>query len=76
MVNEYSHLVSGAFPSAVALRTPAAAVTEVLVLDHRETSGEECVHYDHAIVFTRSDGYRFAFSAERSLQTDAAARRG
>jgi hypothetical protein len=56
-----------AHPSHVLLRTPAAAVTAISVLEHREAADDESVHYDQAIVFTRSDGYRFAFSAHSSI---------
>lgn len=56
-----------AHPSVVVLKTPAAAVVSVVVLEHRDSFDEESVHYDHGLVFTRSDGYRFALSAEHSI---------
>jgi hypothetical protein len=55
------------YPSTVHLRTPAAALSRIQVLDYREASGDELVHYDQAIVFTRADGYRFALSAQQSI---------
>jgi len=54
-------------PSTVHLRTPAARLSRIQVLEHREESGEELVHYDQALIFTRADGYRFSLSAQLSI---------
>ena len=54
-------------PSSITLRTPAAAVTSIVILEHRESHQDESVHYDTGIVFSRADGYRFALFAEQSI---------
>jgi hypothetical protein len=54
-------------PSSITLRTPAAAVTSIVVLEHRESFEDESLRYDSVIVFSRADGYRFALFAERSI---------
>ena len=43
------------------------AVDHIKVLEHRATSESESVHYDHALVFSFADGYRFALSAHKSI---------
>ncbi|MCB9897727.1 MAG: hypothetical protein H6825_06975 [Planctomycetes bacterium] len=44
-----------------------APITSILVLDHRETRGEESVHDDTGIFFEREDGRRFALWAPDSI---------
>src|SRR6185312_3414276 len=54
-------------PSSITLRTPAAAVTSIVILEYRESHEDESVRYDSGIVFSRTDGHRFALFAERSI---------
>lgn len=51
----------------VHLRLPLAPVARIEVLDARHSMGDESVHYDHGVLFTRSDGYRFSLSAYESI---------
>jgi len=46
-------------PSSVCLPTPASAIVSVAVHENRKAAGSERAHYDHAVVFTCADGYRF-----------------
>ena len=57
------------YPSSIDLRPSATEpeISRIQVLEHRESIGTESVHYDQAVIFTRSDGYRFALSAQDSI---------
>ena len=54
-------------PSVVHLRSPHGVVDNIKLLEHRASSGAESIHYDHALVFSCSDGYRFSLSAHKSI---------
>jgi hypothetical protein len=42
-------------------------VEGITVLEHRASSDKDSVHYDHALLFTCSGGYRFSLSAHKSI---------
>jgi hypothetical protein len=48
-------------------RWPEGVVESITVLEHRAASDEDSVHYDHALLFTCSGGYRFSLSAHKSI---------
>jgi hypothetical protein len=48
-------------------RWPQGVVECVTVMENRAASDKDSVHYDHALVFTCSGGYRFSLSAHRSI---------
>ena len=52
----------------ILLQTVAAGVviSRFQVLEHCEAAGAEAVHYDQALVFTRSDGYPFSLAVQDS----------
>lgn len=49
------------------LRLPIAPIARIEVLEDRWSLGDESVRDDHAVVFTRRDGYRFSLSAQESI---------
>ncbi|GAB5520932.1 MAG: hypothetical protein RhofKO_31830 [Rhodothermales bacterium] len=52
-----------AYPSHIILPGGTFPVTSITVHTHAAEEGSEAVEYDHALVFTRSDGLRFALAA-------------
>ena len=55
-------------PSTIHLPTPRSAIVSVAVHESRQALGSEKVHYDHALVFTCVDGYRFSLAAHQSIR--------
>jgi len=55
-------------PSTIHLPIPTPAIVSVAVHESRQALGSERVHYDHALVFTCVDGYRFSLAAHQSIR--------
>lgn len=55
--------------STIHLDKSDAEVVSISILENRESIGSESVHYDHALVFAKANGYRFSIAFNQSATT-------
>jgi len=54
-------------PSVVHPESGHGAIDYIRILEHRAASSSDSAHYEHALVFSCADGYRFSLSAHKTI---------